>query len=802
MAEYISFPFSFKPYDVQEAFMKNLYNVLDKSEIGIFESPTGTEKQEKSHKLQDAKEEYKFLIEYEEKIRKLKSSKQHKKVLGIKSGTPAFKRKKVNNNEGSDNPSEEDFIIDDVQNNEDDTETSKNDKKHVLKIYYASRTHSQLAQFLGEIQRSPYKDQVIVTTLGSRANFCINESVSKLRNLSLINEHCIDMQRKKSGKKCPYFKNLADLQDSVLSAVRDIEDIVELGRDLKSCPYYATRHVIPDAEIVLLPYNVILHKPTRDAYGIVLKNNILIIDEAHNLVEALNNMYSSEISGMTLKQTYWQINSYLEIYQTRFSQENKRFIKLILQVSNAFIKFLSSNHCKTSGIIPISDFISLTETDNVNMFELNKYIENSLICQKVHGFTTARIAKGMTPSDDQMKSEKTSKKCGTTSFLSQIKSMQNNTNPKNMQNNTNTKTIQIKENKENNYQYKSSAIFNFAEFLKTLTFPTTDGRILINKSTTMEQSSLKFLHLNPASHFHEIVQDARSVVVAGGTMQPVSEFTEQLFMPAGVPLERISLFSCGHVIPPENLLAIGLGTGPCGKMLDFTFKSRQLPETVKELGSVLLNISNVIRGGVVCFFPSYDYEDFIHTELTKSKILQSIEKKYKIFREPKLSSDVDKILSEYSKCIFMACSPNQPKTAVSGAILFSVVGGKMSEGINFSDDLGRCVIMVGLPYPNKFSVELKEKMKYLNQNMTSTNGKSAGDIYYNNLCMKAVNQSIGRAIRHKNDYASIILLDHRYNNSSVKELLPSWIVKSLTFHPKFGSAYMSLRKFFASKVKN
>lgn len=60
--------------------------------------------------------------------------------------------------------------------------------------------------------------------------------------------------------------------------------------------------------------------------------------------------------------------------------------------------------------------------------------------------------------------------------------------------------------------------------------------------------------------------------------------------------------------------------------------------------------------------------------------------------------------------------------------------------------------------------------------------------------MKAVNQSIGRSVRHKEDYASILLLDHRYQNDNIRNALPKWLQSSIQIHNTFGSAFSQLNK--------
>lgn len=144
----------------------------------------------------------------------------------------------------------------------------------------------------------------------------------------------------------------------------------------------------------------------------------------------------------------------------------------------------------------------------------------------------------------------------------------------------------------------------------------------------------------------------------------------------------------------------------------------------------------------------------------------------------------------------------------------SVVGGKLSEGINFSDKLGRGVLIVGLPFPNIRSAVWQAKIRYVEEKAYKQNSgsgenreamsKAAGRDFYENACMRAVNQSIGRAIRHRNDYAAIIMIDKRYNTPRVQGKLPAWIRQSFVSGPAPSSTEAILKelsKFFSRRAK-
>ena len=88
---------------------------------------------------------------------------------------------------------------------------------------------------------------------------------------------------------------MSDLRDQVLAVPRDVEDLASLGRRMGCCPYYGSRGAIATAEVVALPYSMLLSRHTRETLGLKLEGCVVVVDEGHNLVDAINQTHSAQL---------------------------------------------------------------------------------------------------------------------------------------------------------------------------------------------------------------------------------------------------------------------------------------------------------------------------------------------------------------------------------------------------------------------------------------------------------------------------------------------------------------------------
>ena len=66
----------------------------------------------------------------------------------------------------------------------------------------------------------------------------------------------------------------------------------------------------------------------------------------------------------------------------------------------------------------------------------------------------------------------------------------------------------------------------------------------------------------------QVVSEAHAVILASGTLAPVSAVTRQLF-PGPDAAVRLRRFSCGHVVARERLLTLAVGALASNKSMPF-----------------------------------------------------------------------------------------------------------------------------------------------------------------------------------------------------------------------------------------
>ncbi|CAH9088546.1 unnamed protein product, partial [Cuscuta europaea] len=849
--EFPAFPY--KPYPIQLDFMNALYQSLQDGGIAILESPTGTGKtlsiicsalqwlidrkqlpKDKSVNQTGPDDEpdwmRNFVLNSETKspekkevkrtvYRKSNFNRKNEKQASFKT---TGRKEKISLKFEKGLEDEEDFLMDEYESedekdgnskrksaknavsssSEDDDDDDEEKEEARLKVYFCSRTHSQLSQFIKEIKKTKFASELNVVCLGSRKNLCINEDVLKLGTPALINERCVELQksrkqgcckisktknmsikgrvrRTKASSGCPMLRS-RKVEKEFMSEISeqgplDIEDVVHIGRQLGTCPYYGSRNLAPKADLVVLPYQSLLSKSSRESLGLCLKGNVVIIDEAHNLADSLISMHDARVTLSQLDRVHSHMESYLKRFQNLLGPGNRRYIQTLMVITRAFLRilchemntggpFCPASEGTESGFefsMTINEFLFSLNIDNINLVKLVYYMQESNIIHKVCGYGDKVEKVSVSEASDQRDGEGSS--------LSGFQAL--------------------------------------LGMLLSLTNKDSDGRVIVSRTRPNPEGKkggyLKYVMLSGEKIFSEVLNQAQAVILAGGTLQPIEETKERLF--PSLPPERMHFFSCGHIIPSENILPIAVSHGPSGHSFDFSYSSRSSQIMIEELGLLLCNIATLVPEGVIVFFSSFDYESMVYNSWKESGILARITKKKRVYREPRKSSEVNLVLREYTDTI----DHKRQLESMNGAILFAIVGGKISEGINFSDGMGRCIVMVGLPYPSPSDIELIERVKHIEgigrpSSLIKTpevsvqaqcfNGdaqaglnilrscKHRGKQYYENLCIKALNQSIGRAIRHINDYAAILLVDGRYasdpterRSSHLTNKLPQWI---------------------------
>lgn len=598
------------------------------------------------------------------------------------------------------------------QDDEDEPET-------LPRVVYVSRTHSQLSQFVAELKKTsfgnvdiidPEKQPVRTMSLGSRKQMCINEDVQRLgrtRGSEAMNERCLELMKGKKGKtKCPSLPpfdqagraQILEFRDAAMAEVGDIEDLVQLGKHTKTCPYFAARSSAKQAELVTLPYNLLLRSDARNALGISLEGCIVLIDEAHNLIDTILSTHSVTVDSRQIAQASKQIDTYLDRFALRLKGSNEQNLRKVRKVLSSMTSFLTKHAAKGSKdselVMSAAELVTgmTGSLDQINLVTLETWLKETQIARKISGYAD-KYSKREADQAEASLQRKVAKN-GSKRLPAQASSKNGGT-----------------DQGPSISQSAISSMHAIESFILSLANRSEDGRVVLTSSTDSTSGEVvvraKYQLLNPSHVFKDLVDEARSVILAGGTMEPMSDFRQQLL--PFLPPDHLVTFSCGHVIPPTNLLVSVLGSSPKNFPFEFRFDTRDNTDLLDEVGRTLINLCNIIPAGLVVFVPSYAFLDKIMArwkDPSSGGVLQRLSAKKKVFMEPKTTMEVDKVLHEYTAAI---------QGDKSGAMMFAVVGAKLSEGINFSDDLARGVVMVGMPFANMNSPELVERMKYVRE---------------------------------------------------------------------------------------
>jgi chromosome transmission fidelity protein 1 len=199
---------------------------------------------------------------------------------------------------------------------------------------------------------------------------------------------------------------------------------------------------------------------------------VVIIDEAHNLMDSISNIHSIVVTLDQLRLALSQVTAYARQYKTRLKGKNRVYVTQVIRLIASIADHLQSilqGRQSAEGIVQYADLLAGKGVDQINPHKLCHYLRESKLARKVDGFI---------------------------------------------------EYCQQEAGQASGEKVMVPVLLHVQNFILSLMNPAAEGRWFYAKKDGSIQ--LQYMLLDPANHFRDIVEDARSVILAGGTMSPVS----------------------------------------------------------------------------------------------------------------------------------------------------------------------------------------------------------------------------------------------------------------------------------------
>jgi DNA excision repair protein ERCC-2 len=295
------------------------------------------------------------------------------------------------------------------------------------------------------------------------------------------------------------------------------------------------------------------------------------------------------------------------------------------------------------------------------------------------------------------------------------------------------------ERRELGYENVYSYNYRVGEFLTNFFNKTEESYLHFSQKDKGGRALLEVRCLDGREITQPVLGEVKGGILMSGFLSPPKVYRDLILR----DLSHVHLKEFESPFPPENRLLL-VADDVSSK---YQKRNHEMLQRWRDyIGAVL----EANRGNVAVFHTSYK---LMH------RILNLIDSKRDLIVE-KHDTDRETVLRKLK--------------ASDDNALFGVMGGKLSEGVDYPGDLLTGVVAVGLPYAS-WDIYQRGLIDYYNQQYPDRGWLYA---YVTPAILRLV-QTCGRVHRSAHDRGSIMILDQRVTQPQIKKLFPKYFQKEM-----------------------